>query len=357
MDSTTERPLRVGLDLRLAAYRTAGIARYAVELSHALARLEGVELVPLRHASDVASDQNQLRLRTPPHHRFEERLLRAELRLRRARFDLYHATDFIAPDLGETPVVATVHDLAFMRWPEHLSADALTYYRRIETSKHHTRHWITPSAWTRDELCELLDIPPERVAVIPHGVPSYVAHVGVVPRGERRPFILALGTVEPRKRFDLLLDAIERIDPRPELLVAGQPGWNTDALQQRLRTTPGVTWLRNASDQEIRRLLAGAMALAIPSQAEGFGFPALEAMACGTPVISSNHGALAEVTGEAAIVPDPDDADGWAEALSSILTDAFEWERASLAGAIRATAFSWERAARQTLEVYRAAVG
>lgn len=356
MTVTSDRPLRVGLDLRLAAYRTAGIARYAVELGHALARLGGVDVVPLRHARDVVTDENEVRLRTPPHHRFEERLLRLELRLRRASFDLYHATDFIAPDLGETPAVATVHDLAFLRWPEHLSADALAYYRRIEASKQYTRRWITPSTWTRDELCEQLDIPEDKVEVIPHGVPSYIATVGVVPRGERRPFFVAVGTVEPRKRYDLLLDALERIHPRPELLIAGQPGWNTDALQHRLRTTPGVTWLRNASDQEIRRLLAGAVALAMPSQAEGFGFPALEAMACGTPVISSGYGALAEVTGTAAIVPPQDDAEGWAEALSTILEDSFRWEQASRAGAARAMEFSWERAAEKTLEVYRAAV-
>ncbi len=356
MVQSAHRRIRVGLDQRLAAYRTAGIARYALELGHALSRIPKVEVVPLRHARDETPVETQVRLRTPPHHRFEERLLGLEFMIRRIRFDIYHATDFITPHLRKTPSVATVHDLAFMRWPDQLSSDALAYYRRLLDRRGDTARWITPSEWTRNDLCELAGVNRSLVSVIPHGVSSFVDAVGVVPRAQRRPYIVAVGTVEPRKRYDLLLDAIASLEPSPELCLVGQPGWNTEELQKRLQTTPGVTWLRNATDQEVRRLLAGAMALAVPSLAEGFGLGALEAMACGTPVVSSGHAALSEVTGDVAITPATDDADGWTDALRAALTDSFQWERASLAGVGRSHVFSWDRAAAETLRVYEMAL-
>ncbi len=349
--------MRVGIDQRLAAYRMGGIARYAIELGNALERFDTLELVKFGHAKESAPGGNRMLLRTPPHHRLESQFLRLELALRRASIDVFHATDFVPPGLGGTATVATVHDLAFLRWPDQLEANALAYYRQILNPRRHPTLWITPSEWTRNDLCEQVGVDPATVFVIPHGASSFLTDVGIVPRAVRRPYLVTVGTVEPRKRYDLLLDALALIDERPELVIAGQPGWNSDAIQRRLRTDPSVTWLDTTSDLEIRRLIAGAVALALPSLEEGFGLSALEAMACGTPVVSSGHGALPEVTGGAAMTPRTDDPQGWAAELERVMLDIPAWRQASTEGFERSRHFTWERAAESTLEVYQRALG
>jgi glycosyltransferase involved in cell wall biosynthesis len=349
--------LTIAIDQRLAAYRRAGIARYALELGAALARTPGVRLIPLRHARDRDAPAGARRLRTPPHHRFEEWLIGAELIAGRLRPDVYHATDFVPPRLFGTPVVATVHDLAFLRRPAHLSHDALRYYQRVRKRSAVPRHWITPSNWTKHELCAWLGIDAALVAVVPHGVSTFIGQDAPLPRAGRRAFILALGTVEPRKRYDLLLDALEAARVPHTLCVVGQPGWNTEALQRRLATSPNVTWIPSASDEDARLLLREATALAVPSIDEGFGLSALEAMASGTPVLSFGHGALPEVTGPAALQPDSDDARGWSAAIQRIVEDVDLWEALVESGLARSQAFSWERSALQTLDVYHEAAG
>jgi glycosyltransferase involved in cell wall biosynthesis len=347
--------LTVAMDQRLAAYRRAGIARYALELGAALDALPGMELVPLRHIRDLDAPPGAQRLRTPPHHRLEEWLISAEILARRIPADVYHATDFIAPRLLRTPIVATVHDLAFLRRPELLTGDALAYYGRIRRRTGAPRRWITPSDWTRQEMRDQLGVDPGLVSVIAHGVPSFIGREAPLPRERRRNFILALGTVEPRKRLDLLLDALEAADVPHTLCVAGQAGWKTGALRRRLAESPMVTWFPSASDEDARLLLREATALAVPSIDEGFGLTALEAMACGTPVISSGRGALPEVTGPAALQPASDDIAGWAAAIERIISDRALWDTLSTTGLERSRDFTWERAARATLDVYRAA--
>ena len=116
--------ISVGLDQRLAGVRSGGIARYALELGDALEEISGIDIQRILHHGDPSSATGDIRLRTPAHHRLEPIAIGVELALRRHSFDVYHATDFIAPRLVRCPVVVTVHDLAFMRWPDHLSKDA-----------------------------------------------------------------------------------------------------------------------------------------------------------------------------------------------------------------------------------------
>lgn len=353
----SEPRLRIGLDQRLAAYRTGGISRYALELGNALSAVPNLELTRIRHKRDNAASPQDIRLRTPPHHRFETVGIGIELALNRVALDVYHATDFVAPRFARCPVVATIHDLAVIRWPDQLSRDALRYYRQVERQHRRVAHWITPSNWTKSELCDLVGVDDSDVTVIAHGVSSFITSGDILPHADRESFIVAVGTVEPRKRYNLLLDAFERLTPRPRLVVVGEAGWNTGDLQQRLRSTDGVTWLDRASDADIDRLLSKATALAIPSLAEGFGLGALEAMARGTPVVSSGLGALSEVTGDVAIVPDRDDPESWASALETIIHDEHLWQECSDAGVLRADGFSWLKAARQTTAVYRNVTG
>lgn len=351
------RPLRVGLDLRLAGYRSGGISRYALELASALERVPDINVQPLRHHSDPTALAHDIKLRTPAHHRLETHALGIELALKRISLDVYHATDFVGPRLLRAPVVATVHDLAFLRWPDQLSRDALRYYRQVRSQSGRIAHWITPSRWTRSELTDLVGVPAEKVTVIPHGLSSFISRDDIRPRESRKPYLLAIGTIEPRKRYDLLLDAFDRLKPRPELHIVGAPGWNTGALQDRLRGTAGVVWHENAGDAEVDQLISNALAVAIPSLAEGFGLGALEAMAHGTPVISSGLGALSEVTGPAAHVPALDEPVSWAEAIQYVVEDAERWNELSSMGAERALEFSWEEAALRTAAVYRLVAG
>ena len=352
-------PLRVAFDMRLAGYRAGGIARYATDLADALRRQPGIDLVPLRAARDSTADPSAVRFRTPPHHRLERYAIPAELLLRRVRPDVYHAVDLVAPVLPRVPVVATVYDLAFLRWPEDLAADALAYYRQLARSARWTREWIVPSAWTANDLIERYRVDPARVTVIPLGLTPEAGGEPPLPRAERGAYVLAVGTVEPRKRYDLLLDALDLVDPGVRLVVVGHPGWRAGAVQERLRAGAAagrVDWRVGASDAEVWRLYREALAVVLPSRVEGFGLAALEGMASGTPVISSGGGALPEVTGDAALEVAGGPAE-WAAAIQRVVGDDALWRALSAAGAARARRFDWDAAAAATAAVYQRAAG
>jgi len=352
--------LRVALDMRLAGYRAGGIARYATDLAAALRQRPDIDLVPIRARRDTTTDAAAVRFRTPPHHRVERYAVPAELLLRRVRPDVYHATDLVAPSLPRVPVVATVYDLAFLRWPEDLTADALAYYGQLARSARRTREWIVSSSWTAADLIERYRVDPARVTVIPLGLTPGIDAAPPLPRAARGDYVLAVGTVEPRKRYDLLLDALDIVDPSIRLVIAGHPGWRSDDVQRRLRAgaeTGRVRWLVGPPDAEVWRLYREALSVVLPSRVEGFGLAALEGMASGTPVISSGGGALPEVTGDAALeVIDGGPAE-WAAAIEGLARDAQRWQAYSSAGLARATRFRWDEAAAATAAVYRRAAG
>jgi glycosyltransferase involved in cell wall biosynthesis len=337
----------------LAGYRGGGIARYARELRAALGKVTGVEVRGLRSRRDAGDTAGDLRVRTPPHHRLERVALPVELALARYRPKVFHATDFIAPSIPGSAVVATVHDLAFIHWPDDLAPDALEYYRQLGVARRRTDAWITPSRWTADDLAGIYGIDPHTIHVIPHGVSLDLLRVEPLPRAERGAYVLAVGTVEPRKRYDLLLDAIQERDDLPRLVIAGGSGWNSQMLEYRLRSANRVEWVADASDDRLRKLYREAIAVVVPSRAEGFGLPALEAMAVGTPVVSSGGGALPEVTGDAAQLVEAANGDAWRAAIERIASDTAHWERLSAAGRERAGGFSWKQAALATAQVYR----
>jgi alpha-1,3-rhamnosyl/mannosyltransferase len=348
------RRLRVALDLRLAAYQPAGIARYAIELAQALDSTNELELVELHSRKDPVHGPRSRRLFTPPHHAFERYTLGIEALLRAGSpLDVFHATDFIVPRIPGVATVATVHDLTFLRHPEFLPPESLDYYRQIRRSQRWTDSWITPSAWTARDLEAWLGIASERVFVIPHGVPSHLTSVEIVPLEERGNFLLTVGTIEPRKRFDLLLDALDRMPETPPVYLAGRPGWCSEGLQRRIAADSRITWIRQGSDEQLTDLFRRARALVVPSIEEGFGLQALEAMACGTPVVSSGGGALSEVTGRAALEPGDPSPEAWAAALERVCADDTLWSELSEAAVRRARHFSWSNAAAETIKVYQ----
>ena len=209
-----------------------------------------------------------------------------------------------------------------------------------------------PSAHTRERLlASVRGLDPERIHVTPWGIDARFSPGPAV----REPFLLTVGTLQPRKNLEAALRAFERLDGEPRLVVVGARGWRVDALEARLAASPArsrIEVLGRVCDDELLGLYRSASCLLFPSRGEGFGFPPLEAMACGTPVVAAAAGSLPEVLGRAAPLVDADDADALADAVERVLADPSPWRERGLE---RAAGFTWERCAELTVAAYAAA--
>jgi glycosyltransferase involved in cell wall biosynthesis len=265
---------------------------------------------------------------------------------RRDGVDVLHCPTQRAPVRSSVPLVVTFHDLAVLRHPETFNRWSRTYSRlALPRVARAARRVIAVSEFTKRELLELLDVPEEKVRVIPNAVGPQFS-----PEGESAPgdYVLAVSTLEPRKNLPRLVEAYRRagLNGLP-LLIAGAPGWGDVQVGGE-----GVRWLGEVGDDELARLYRGARAVAYVSLYEGFGLPVLEAMACGVPVVTARTGALEEVAGGAAVLVDPLDPD----AIAAGLAEAIERrEELGPLGLERARAFDWREVARQTVAVYREA--
>jgi glycosyltransferase involved in cell wall biosynthesis len=267
-------------------------------------------------------------------------------RARRDRMDVLHCPTQRAPTRSRVPLVVTFHDLAVLRHPETFNRWTRSYSRRVlpRVARAATR-LIAVSKFTKRELGELLDVPPEKVDVIPNAVGEpFTAH-GDSAAGD---YVLAVSTLEPRKNLPRLVEGYKRagLNGLP-LLVAGQAGWGDVRVGG-----DGVRLLGEVDDEELARLYRGARAVAYVSLYEGFGLPVLEAMACGAPVVAGRNGALAEVSGGAAVLVDPLDPDSIASGLLEAIDRREELRPLGLA---RARVFDWREVARDTVAVYREA--
>jgi glycosyltransferase involved in cell wall biosynthesis len=376
--------MRVAIDIRLAGQRAGGIATYALELAAALAAAPAeFRLTVLRHRRGgrlpLPPHVQQRRALTPAHHRWES--VAFGLEAAATRPDLLHLPDFVPPAVRRCPAVVTVHDLAFLHWPEILDADGRRYYGQVHQAAASADHIIAVSEATRRDVCDLLAVPPAKVTVIPEAAgaafrpvspaeaPAAVARAAARPAvadltlGRRGPYLLTVGTIEPRKNLPLLLRAYDRLvaawPAAPRLVLAGRAGWLADETWRtldRLAARDRVAWIDGPTTPELALLYAGALALAFPSRYEGFGLPALEAMACGAPVLASDGSALREhVAGAGWLLP-PDDEAAWTEALAAISRDAEARARLAAAGRRRAATYTWAAAAEATKAVYRKAL-
>ncbi|HET8632056.1 MAG TPA: glycosyltransferase family 1 protein [Thermomicrobiales bacterium] len=381
--------MHIGLDARLVAYRDTGIARYTRSLLAALLKLDPANQYtvfisrggePLLNVPEQVAHRPLL---TPPHHRLERMALGAELAV--LRLDLLHSPDFIPPHLRPgTRSVITVHDLAFLRDPNLLDPAARRYYGQLPAAVARADAIIAVSESTRRDLIDLAGASPEKIEVIYEAADERYRPLdraerlaGAARLGGRFPdlarlvsgefgrFLLFVGTIEPRKNLLLLLDAYERYRARAgrraaTLVLAGSPGWQHErelAAIERLRQAGKLVWFERATDDQLLLLYNAATLLALPSRYEGFGLTALEAMACGTPVLAADTSSLPEVVGDAGTLLPPDDVDAWAEALLELSDDRIRREAAIAAGLKQAGRFSWLRAAEQTLALYRRTAG
>ena len=373
---STHGPLmHVAIDARLAHYTAGGIAHHTLNLARALAeaapddRFTLLRSVRQRGGLPRAHNLRSTPLVTPPHHRFEQLALPLEVAW--VRPDLLHCPDFIPPFRRTCPVVVTVHDLAFLRFPETLTPESRRYYGQVRRAIESAERTIVVSEATARDLAELLEVGTERVRVVHNGLdpvfqqrpdPAETARVRAR-WGLERPYVMFLGTLEPRKDVPTLLRAFAPVHAEhPDLLLAlvGRRGWlyaPIFAEIEALGLREVVRHIEDAADADLLPLLDGASAFAFPSRYEGFGLPPLEALARGVPTVVADTSSLPEVVGDAALLFPPGDHEALAAALRRLLSD--DGLRADLRarGPARAAGFTWERAARETLAVYCEALG
>lgn len=300
--------------------------------------------------------------------------------------DVVHGTNFVVPPTKRAARIVTVHDLTTVRFPEMCDEPTLRYPQLIRRAVARGAWVHTPSQYVADEVVAEFGVDRERVRAVHHGTPSSAStgssptssstltptsegtadqqqpgrFAGGLPVGTAR-YVIAVGTAEPRKDLPGLVRAFDAVADRLHdlaLVLAGPPGWGSDALERavdaaRFRSRIVMT----GYVPDIDHLLRGASVLAYPSLYEGFGLPTLEAMAAGVPVVTTTAGALPEVVGDAAVLVRPGDTDALAGALELVLTD--ETERCSLIerGYRRAAQFTWENCASGLADLYRDAAG
>lgn len=277
--------------------------------------------------------------------------------------DLVHLTVPVAPRPGPTPWVATVHDLFPLTRPTDLNRRGVRLAARgLGRIRDHATLVAVPSdAVARD--CHRHGFDPGRVRVVPWGVHRVRVHpdaVGSVRerRGLRGPYVLFVGTLEPRKGLDVLADALVLLDrPGLTLVVAGASGWGPDARERFAGVPSPVRWAGHVPTGELDALRAGAAVCCVPARAEGFGLPALEALAAGAPVVTTEGTAMAEVVGDAALLVPPGDPAALAGALADVLDDPALADRLRREGSRRAAAFDPADTARAYRDLYLEAMG
>ncbi len=368
-------PMRLGIDARLNGYREGGIAEYTRRLIESLAPMDGGNDYRVLHAArpirtmetlTPAANFHRTTVFTPCHHRFER--LTLALEVSRFRLDLLHSPDFIPPRFGARRTVITVHDLNFLYYPQFQTDDSLRYYAgNIHSAVRQADHILADSMATKDDLGNLLGVPAEKVTVHRLGVdPAFrpLPREGIEAARQRlglpSSYLLFVGTFEPRKNLSGLLDAYCQIKDVPPLVIVGRRGWLFESIFQKvtdLGLSERVKWLEDLPFADLPAVYNGAALLVLPSFYEGFGFPALEAMACGVPTVVSNRGSLPEVVGDTGLLIDPDRPGDLADATQRLLTDSALRQRSIDAGRARAATFTWQHTAEVTLSVYRQLVG
>ncbi|HBY62716.1 MAG TPA: hypothetical protein DEH78_23075 [Solibacterales bacterium] len=369
--------MRLSVDATPLLIRSAGVKNYLYHwlraLRGAMAPGDELSLFPcidtvgsLHHEASVSSRMRTMRSIAALH--FSNKLGRIP-RWIEAPSDVFHVTSQLRAHTQAAAVTATVYDLTTEVCPDlHLEATihAEARYHRKVLAK--AAGIIAISAHTKRDAIERLRLEPSRVWVIYPGIVQEffdakpAGDEWLAAHGLRKPFVLCLGTIEPRKNTERLLNSWDRLPASLrdefELVVAGSPGWKSEAVLHRLRNGGGsVRYLGYVPEGDLPALIASATAVAYPSLYEGFGFPAVQAMACGVPLLTSNVSCLPEVCGEAAVYADPRSEAEISARLADVLTSPSLRGALAERGRQQAARYTWDRCAAESLEFFRAVAG
>jgi len=287
--------------------------------------------------------------------------------------DIYHGPDFVLPPInGKVRKVVTVHDLAYVEQPEYVMPQLATFLNKVVPEAVAAADVVAAvSQAACHTLIEHFKISPEKITIIPNGIRAYFRRITdpillSATRhkfGLKHPLILGVGTLEPRINHAGLIKAFHKAQSaagnksRPAMLaLAGGPGWLFDETQQliaKLKLENKVRILGHVTDLELITLYSMADVFVFPSFYAGFGVPLLEAMACGTPVITSNTSSLQEIAGDAAVLIDPHNTGQIARAMLQVLESEQLREELRQKGFARAQHFTWPKAASKMLSVYQ----
>ncbi len=281
--------------------------------------------------------------------------------------DLYHVSELAIPPVKKAKRVAFVHDLTTFLYPQyHVRSNRFLHNRRFK-HLNSVDAILTNSEYTKKDITEHLGINPEKIHVTYLGADSAfrpmpkqeMKHL-LEPFKLNKPYILFVGTLEPRKNIKNLIRAFNRLKLKRkiphQLVLAGQDGWLCDEIYQEINNSPAradILRLGYVSDEDVPKLMNGADCFVYPSYYEGFGLPVLEAMQCGTPVITSNRSSLPEVGGEACFYIEPESIESISEALYKVLSQDSLRKTMRVSGIEQAKLFSWEKCAEVTLSVYK----
>jgi glycosyltransferase involved in cell wall biosynthesis len=368
-------PPTIAFDADVLGRRRTGDETY---VANVLSALGGMDLPfrilaylrePAHLPSDASARGAVVAVRVPTASSYLRGAVAIPARLAIDRPALYHGNYLLPPALP-CPGVVVVHDCSFMRHRGFMRPLTRAAFRRfVPWSVRRAARVLTVSEFTRSDLLELMpDVPPERVVAIPNGVsPEFFPVAGAAATvraqyGVDAQYLLFLGALQPRKNLRRLLDAwriYKARRPRSAalLVLAGAPkadvAEDIAALVRQIGVGDSVRTLGYVEGvAALRVLISGARALALPSLYEGFGLPAVESMACGTPVVASNTTALPEVTAGAALLVDPLSAQSIADGIERLLTDDAEHAHLRCAGMKRAAELTWTRTAERLAEVY-----
>lgn len=368
--------MRIGIDYTAAVRQRAGIGRYARSLIRALARLDHENAYILLSAGkepDAEPWPANFSLRALPVTDRHLSILWQKLRLPlpvewlTGRLDLFHSPDFVLPPVRKARTVLTIHDLSFLRHPECSSPALLEYLMSaVPRSVARADLILADSQSTQHDLIELMGMDPARIRVVYPAVDDTFARsnqAGVAAVRARHdiggPYILSLGTLQPRKNYVRLIEAFRILkdtsDIPHRLVIGGGPGWLYEPIYETIETLglqDEVRMLGYVDEGDLPALYTGADVFCFPTLYEGFGIPVLEAMACGTPVVASNTSSLPEAAGDAALLMSPTDTEAMAEALGRVITDTDLREHLIQSGLVQCQRFSWSDSARDLHMAY-----
>lgn len=394
--------MRVAINLeQLLAPSPGGVGRYGAKLAHHLHGM-GVEVLPVvarhndaevkaawsRYDLESLGPPRRLALPRPALYDAWHLVSWPPLVGKGEGADVIHAPSLAVPPRSGRLLAVSVHDAGPWRHPEAFTARGRWFHRAgMRAALRRADVFLTGTQAAADELAELAGVPPERCRVVPYGV-DLVGPGAEVPSAEAvgqvlarhglagRPYVLWVGSLEPRKGVGTLVAAMAQLareagqagaSRRGEggagevaLALAGFPGWQHAGLvapEDEAALGPSLVRVGYVDEAQLKALYHGATLFAFPSRHEGFGLPLLEAMAAGVPVVASDIPALREVAGGAAVLVEAGDVGAWAEALGSLLADGSRRRELAGAGRRRASLFSWEATAKATLGIYQQLLG